>query len=185
MFLTIALFVAIEAVLAGVIIVPSIGEIRDLSKEVDARRRDLEARYQRGARLGAITTAVRTLTPSMAEWKQYFVPAQAELDIITQLETLAGRANVVQTLAFPTRGENPPSPQGTTELPLTLTVDGAYPNIVAYLRSLERLPLFVSISAWSLIDRSLGTQLSAPRGAEDHGAVLMHLDLALWHAPSL
>lgn len=182
--LTIGLFVCVEVVLAGVIIVPSISEIRDLSNEVDARRRDLEARYQRGARLGTITAAAHALAPDMELWKQYFIPAQAELDIITELETIAGRAEVAQTISFPTRNEDLAMPPSTTQLPLTLSVDGTYPHVVAYLRSLERLPLFVSVIQWSLVDRSLGTQPGAAERGEGAGSVLLHLDLALWHTPT-
>lgn len=173
----ITLCTLIEGALLLALVAPTISEIRTLRTEVDARRRDLEARYERGARVNAIRAAYQTLEPSMKDWEKIFLPEDSELVLITDLETLAGRHGVTQIMGFQKTDIPPNAPPHTRALPLHLNLSGSFSALLAYLRSLEKFPIVYSIESWEMTKQLASSELAAPIS---RGALSMTIQGTIW-----
>lgn len=174
--LVVAVLVIGEATLVLVLIAPAVNEIRALQQTVDARKNDLEMRYQRGTHLNALKTTYQNLNPEIEKWKKYFVDDTKILDVITELETLAGRSGVTKTIQLASTGSTPSAPGKADPYPLELTIDGPFGNVLQFMRSIERLPLFYSVDQWTLTS----APATITTNATTKGNVLVHLDGFLW-----
>ncbi len=174
----VCILLVIEVFVVFFFIAPSINEISSLQGAVDARMRDLEVRYARGAQLNKLKTTYEKLAPMISTWEQRFIKENDVLNLITELETLAGRAGVTKTIAFGTASPTVRTPEGTKSFPLDLSIDGPFPNVLVYLRSIERMPLFYSIDQWSFIEKTPLTEVGTTNQQKGH--VIIHLTGLLW-----
>lgn len=95
---------------------------------VEAARREAELRRQRAEAALASST----------------LPSGQELELITSLERLAGRHRVVQDGIQLSDHEATGVP-GWTVTSISLELSGTFPQLVAYLRDLERSPYLVAV----------------------------------------
>ncbi|MBI5798316.1 MAG: hypothetical protein HZB10_00080 [Candidatus Yonathbacteria bacterium] len=174
----VGILLTVEVIVVLLFIAPSIEEISALQGAVDARMRDLETRYARGAQFNKLKTTYEKYAPILSTWEQRFIKESDVLNLITELETLAGRASVTKTIAFGQSSPTVRAPEGTKPFPLDLSIDGPFPNVLQYLRSIERLPLFYTIEQWSFIEKTPLTDIGFTNQQKGH--VLVRLTGTLW-----
>lgn len=134
--------------LAYLVILPTIGQIRHFAMAIQDERTDLEVKYQRGQLIKKITAEFNQIKPDKDRLFSLFVPANREVDaFIIPLERLAAAHNV----------EFVPDPHGLKNftgpddpLPLSLTLRGNFKQILRFLLSIERLPTYFNIATVSI-----------------------------------
>lgn len=181
MLIGVGLLLVIEFVIVFILVTPAIHDIQSLQTKIDDEKQGLELRYQRGTHLNALKETYQRLDPSIEAWKAHFIKIKDEkkmLDLITELETLAGRARVTKTLRLTEAGSMNNVPKGTIPSSLDFSMEGQFPNVIQYLRSIERLPIFYSVDRVSFTGASIS--LLPTHTDNQPGNALVHLTGFLW-----
>lgn len=145
---------AVAVLLAAVtylVILPMMREITGIVQAIHQEREDLEVKYRRGQQIRKITTEFKKIQTDVIRLNMFYLPAGQELDFITTLETIARRHGIDldKTTELTTAFPSPDAP-----LPLTLTLQGNFTQIIRYLLELEQLELYFNISRLSLRGKS-------------------------------
>jgi Tfp pilus assembly protein PilO len=147
-FISLVIFILILGSLIYFLIIPSINEIKKIETEINNQRIDLEQRYIKGQSLRQLTENLKKIEPQISVLDEIFILQDRELEFITSLEELATRNNVEQTINLDLSQDKKES--GYQTLPLQLTAQGNYLDLMNYLINLESLNYYININSISL-----------------------------------
>ncbi|MFA5021459.1 MAG: type 4a pilus biogenesis protein PilO [Patescibacteria group bacterium] len=142
--ISILLFVIIIGLVAGLVIIPTIHDIKKISNAIYAERVDLEKKYLRGQLLKKTVNDFEEIKPQKDKLNTVFIPQGNELKFISTLEDVASTNGVKQNLELNT--------QSTTKtgdlqvLPIKMTIQGNFYQIMKYLTGLEKLNYYLNIT---------------------------------------
>lgn len=140
----VTVLIAIGVVIV-VVIIPTMARIKAISRQIYVEREDLETKYQKGQLLKKTLSDFNEIKPDITIVTNAFLISDQELDFVTALEQLEASTGVQQNVDLKTDGAV--LSRGFKEIPLRLTVTGTYPNLLAYLRQLERLNYYIYIDS--------------------------------------
>lgn len=130
-------------------IIPMSIDLRSLRADLEERRAALALQEHLAAQPEE-TERLTELAETAAELKKLFVTENDELRFFSALEDAAASVEVTQTIA-----PIAPSAQETLQnLPVALTVQGSFSDILRYLSRLERLEPLVVVRSLELIPES-------------------------------
>lgn len=153
----ISLIVFIILAIACVVIVitlPAIRHIQGLSASISATERILENQYEKTKHMRKSVQELPDIIDQATILQSAALKRGAELSLITALEELAAKNHVKQQLdvVFTDLNAESPAPvkTGTKALHLpyytvSVTANGDFKSLLAYLKSLEDLPTYISI----------------------------------------
>lgn len=133
-----ALFVAI-ALLAALHTVPTARSVRRHSQAIAEARASLEYRYANRHLLRKILEDVDELTAALPALRAIAVPEGTELNLVREIERLAGTHGVTQKLRPLPQPESGPTDY-RRQLGLEITATGDFRALAAFLEDVERLP---------------------------------------------
>ena len=151
-FLIAALAVTLLAIIFFLMI-PAIGDIKNLNQKIIGQRTLLESRYEK--RLSIKTSiqnynALRPQIPALLD--AIYLTSGNEIEFITSMETLADKHNVQQTITFNDQTGEAVT-QNKKKIPIEIFLNGNYANILMYLKNLEKLNFYLIIESVSLVPR--------------------------------
>ncbi len=135
--LGIILFITAVLVIISVLVVwPSIKRISELKQGIEEIESGLEQRYLNSQKLRKTMHELDEIKAQIAKFSQVTVEANSELRVITELEQLAARHNIKQTLNVSlneTEGKN----KASGYYQLSFLNNGMFEDHVKYLAELE------------------------------------------------
>ena len=160
--ISIVIFILIIGGLIYFVVMPTINDIKKMGEDIENQRIDLEQKYIKGQSLRQLTENLKKIEPQLVILDQIFIKQDYELDFITRLEEIAAQNNVSQTINLNTAKINKDKSYQT--LPLRLSAQGDYKNMINYLINLEALDYYINIDSMDLTSAS--TKLSAAPEAQ-------------------
>lgn len=134
--------IALLGVAVG-LIVPAVRQIQVIRAATLAEREQLEHRYQRGRNRSRAALALAEREQVLASLSKRIPPEREALAVVRSIEAIATRQHLEERIAIDwstARKEN-----HIVEVPTTIELSGAYPNLIAALRDLERMPLPIAV----------------------------------------
>ena len=145
----------ILVVTLGYIVLPSVKHIDELSDQIFQERTKLEELYLKGQSLKRSTEEYRKIKNEIKELENIFITKEQELNLITQLETLANETNIEQELIIKeTKEINKKADE--EKMFIALNIQGEYTNIINYLEQIEVLDLYVNFDKVKFSGNSQG-----------------------------
>ena len=126
-------------IILAYIVFPSVKHIDQLSDQIFKERTKLEELYLKGQSLKRSTEEYRKIKNEISELENIFITQEQELNLITQLETLANETNVEQELNIKETKEI-----NEEKMFIALNIRGEYANIINYLEQVEALDIYVN-----------------------------------------
>jgi len=158
----IAVFVSIYAVIIVFIILPTVKDLRVISKAIYNERVDLEKKYLKGQLLKKTVEDFKKIKPGEERLDAIFIVKGNELTFIQLLEEMANDNEVSQEL-FLKKGQ---PAEELPSLPLEITIEGDYLNTLNYLNDLEQLDQYFNIDIINI----------STFGVESKGTIKMTLE---------
>jgi len=142
------------------VVIPAIRDIRQLNKQIDGQRAQLESRYEKRLTIKNSIKNFNNLHPQIPGLlASIFLNSGNEIEFITALESLAEKNNLAQSINFDTKnGED--SLENKRKVPVEISITGDYINILKYISDIERLNFYLIIDHIS----------SAPKTGDSFGA---------------
>ncbi len=155
--------VLILIIILGYVVFPSVKHINELSDQIYEERTKLEELYLKGQSLKRSTEEYRKIKNEINELENIFITKKEELDLITQLETLANETNVEQELNIKENKKE----QDEEKMFIALNIRGQYTDIIRYLEKVEALDLYISFDKIRFSNNAQGisrlkNQVSSP-----------------------
>ncbi len=150
------------------LILPSIHRIRELNIEMTRRKVVLEQLYEQGQSTKKIANNIERVQEFIPPLNRAFLYRGEELAFITTMEASASSHSLIHTLSFSeVSTKNPKGERGTTEIPISMTVGGAYRDVVLFLADLDRMPFYLNVRSVSIGGNASGSliQTSGARSA--------------------
>lgn len=138
------------------VILPSIQTIRELKKNINDTQKFLEEQYEKTQRMRRSVHNLNDIVLQIAKFDKLSIKEGSELEIITQLEELASKHNINQTLrvTFYNASENPTQPKDLPPLLnkknyyiFSFNNTGSYENLAKFMKSVEELPYYFIIDS--------------------------------------
>src|SRR3989344_1443922 len=138
----------IIAVIVYAIILPTINDIKNISKSVYQERADLEKKYLRGQILRNTIENFEKIKPEKVRLISIFIIENQELEFITELENIAAANHIEQQLNFQSnKNEGEKSEKGFYSLPLEIKVQANFLETMRYLEDLEKMNYYYNIES--------------------------------------
>jgi len=135
------------AVIVLFIVLPTIREIKRIQQEIHTERVDLERKYARGQLLRETLENFERIKPNKKKLDSIFILEGQELAFITTLEHIAAKNNVSQKISLQAIGSEF---AGAEALPLTLSAQGSFQNVLQYLIDVERLNYYFNVNSLTM-----------------------------------
>jgi len=140
--------VAATSIIFYLIILPTVSEIRKISKAIYDERVDLEKKYLRGQLLKKTMEDFEMIKPKKNQLASVFLTLGQELNFITTLEKIAGENRLTPNIQLNINEIK--EKDDIKEIPIILTVQGNFIQTMDYLSSLERLNYYINLSSLKL-----------------------------------
>lgn len=127
------------------IIIPTVNEIKNISKAIYAERLDLEKKYQRGQLLRETISNFEKIKSEKEKFAKSFVAEGKELEFITTLEQISEKHNINQSLSLKKSQEKNGSKNFYHTLPLEINLSGDFIDILKYLNDIEKINYYLNI----------------------------------------
>lgn len=147
-----ALFGLGSLIIVGLIIIPTISNIRKLDEETYTLRLALERKYQHSLNIRSSLQQIAKIKREVIIFPEHLLGSGQELQFITLLESLATKNAVAQKVMSSNLDSN-----HSQQITMTLAVVGDYQNVLRYLSDLESTPYFITITrlyVTPLLDRT-------------------------------
>lgn len=119
------------------IIAPTVKQVADMSQKIEMQREQLEQQYKAGQLLKKSIADFEQIKPQREKISSIFIREGNELELITQLETIASQNGVIQTIHLDSLNKKK---QGIySSLPIRVSVTGEFSNVMNYLQEFENL----------------------------------------------
>ena len=125
------------------LLMPTIDNIKNLKKDIINQKIELEKSKNRDQNMAKLSTDIKKIEPEINYLNQVFTDKNNKLEFITMFEGLANKNNVTQNLDMD-KGE-PIKASLFQKNPITVTVNGSYSDLVAYLKDVETLKQYINI----------------------------------------
>lgn len=132
-------------VIVGAVLVPTIRSVQQSNKEVYDLRLYLEQKHDRSINARMAVKQIDTIKESMSGLEKYIFKSGDELQLITLLEDLSNRHEVVQKI----KSSNLDA-IANQRITMALNLTGTYRSMMNYLQALEQADYFVSLNRLSM-----------------------------------
>lgn len=147
---TIGVLLALILLLLGGLVAPSVFAIQDLTTRIGEERARLDTQYALRIFMRDAEAKMTEVTSRLANISSMSIEEGGELEFITALENAAATNGVEQQIILATANQMDTS-AWEREIPLTLSINGPYPNTLRHLAAIEKLPYEVVVSAVEII----------------------------------
>lgn len=147
---TVALILGIVCLFVVVVHLPQAREMDRVQKDIAAKRQELSEAHDQCSSLVTVYERVQMLRQSTPYFDKR-LPDRSELSGF--LKKLVGKLNSAKLVSHEIRPESPVSTARYVELPITLSFEGSFENIYAFLRSVEDIARLTQVEELHLKSR--------------------------------
>ncbi len=133
------------------IIYPSILNIVDTNQKIDYEKSSLESKLANQMSVNKVKKDLIDVQVSVNKLDQVFIKPGKELEFISSIENLATQNKVTVDIKS---DFNYPKGQGLKSIPLQITAEGSYDNLINFIKDLESLPYYYDFNTISIINGS-------------------------------
>lgn len=167
--LILTLFFLGTIVIIGLLILPTISYIKNLSNDTGNLRDYLDKKYETNHSLLSYKQRIEEHRAAIEEYKNYIFFKGDELQLITKLENLADHHQVNQKI------NNTDLDKSGNAVHISLTITGNYDNVLQYLSKLEKEIYFSKI-------KNLHLSPGFSTATDNPQATILNLDIVLYAA---
>ena len=168
---SIGFFVVLVGLIVGLVIVPTVQQIRQIDRDTYKLRLTLERKNEQVTSYRLAVKQIERLKKEMPPFNDYLFMSGEELKLITTLESLASKHNLTQKIV------NSSLDNITNQrVQMSLSLNGQYIHSLAYLDELEHLPYFINVS-------HVGITPYTDRNNTSTNNVIMNVDFNLYVIP--
>ncbi len=142
----IGFFMALS-IIVGLIVIPTIREIKRMGADIEEQRLDLEKKYIKGQSLKQLADNLKKISPQLDKLDRIFINHNRELEFITTLEDKTQANKIAQKISL---GAAKDDNQKFKIIPMQIYTQGSFINQYNYLVNLELLDYYISIKALEL-----------------------------------
>ncbi|GEM_PF-5984604 len=160
----------------GIIIfvfIPSLTKIKTITKAIDRERMELEKLYTRGQVVHEVKIKLEQTKKDLPLLEATILKAGTELDWIKRVEALALGHSLEQRLNLGTAVQE----NGLSVIPFTMEIKGNWPDVLSYVRDLERFDWYMRITNFEIAQTK--DDNFAP-GGDGRVTALIRID-TFWH----
>lgn len=152
-FLLITIILTAAGLILGLVTVPTLLRISDLKTNIRATQETLQAEYIKTKHLRRSLKELTTIVSTTEKFANITMRPNQEIDLITQLESIAAANNINQTLqinyttstASQKPGDKPAAGLKQPVYTLSVVGQGNFDDHLRYMQALETLPYYVVI----------------------------------------
>lgn len=130
------------------VVLPTLLSIRTIRTDISSTQLLMEHRYQQRQVLSSLTTNLQAIRGTAGSLSGYAIREGEELRFIKSLEDIASAQDVAQDIRLETANQKDLSAWEKV-VPLSITVQGRYRDVLQYIRSTESLPYLLQFDALS------------------------------------
>ncbi|MEA3398743.1 MAG: type 4a pilus biogenesis protein PilO [Patescibacteria group bacterium] len=134
----------------------SITEIKTTRANILNQKINLEKNIIRDKNMSMLARQLEEITPKIEQIDQIFINSSRELEFITTLEGLANKNKIQQKIILTTK--NPEKNILYKKIPLRLSVQGTFVDIMNYLTDIESLKYYLAIKSLMLSGNKQNTR---------------------------
>lgn len=131
------------------VIRPTVKDIKEISLAINQEKENLEIKYQKGQLIKKATENFEKAKPLRNKLLSVFIPKNKELEFITTLEKISQEYGVNQKIDLKT--EEIKEEKSIKILPLQISLEGDFTQILKYLDKLRKLNYYFNISSLNFI----------------------------------
>ncbi len=154
--------------IGGAIGIPSILAIRSSVTDIATAQAKLDERYALRKYMSKAAIDIADKKKRVAPLAGAALQEGGELAFVTDIETAAETSGVTEKLTLETANQVEISPW-EREIPVTIAATGVYPNVIAFIDALQRMPYLLDMSTVDLSPNVAPT--SGTVSLELHGVV--------------
>jgi len=124
---------------------PKMVKIKSLRAEIITQKQNAEDMVKDEINTTRLSDKLDIIEPELEKFNQIFINRNRELEFITTLENTASQENINQKINFSLSADK--SGQIYQMVPLELSAQGSYRQILAYLNALEALNYYININS--------------------------------------
>jgi Tfp pilus assembly protein PilO len=152
---TLVLLVIFTAGIGYFIILPLAADIENIKDGIEAKREEVERKYQQRKQMGDITKKLDNIRSQIDVLNRPFVLNSKNLEFITKLEQIAADSNVEQDLSLLVNKQE--SKDFYKVIPVEIKTAGDIRSQMEYLAKLESLDKYINIDYLIINSSSAGT----------------------------
>ncbi len=127
------------------IILPTLKKIEALQKEITSIHKSMEIDYQKTRQMKRTLNELSAIEKEIDNIKKSFITPGQELSVIIELEGLAKKYSITQTLHANSTNIQLPNSDGV-DYTFSFLNHGTFENHMNFLYEMERLPYYINIS---------------------------------------
>lgn len=158
---TVAILSVTALGLIGGVAVPAALSTRGLVDDIRVKQHEIDARFEAQRRIRNSMADFETVVERVAALASVAVREDQELLFVTAIEEAAEASRVEHTLSLETANQKDLSPW-ERQVPVRISADGAYPDIVRFLNAIERLPYLVIVDSINVTATSAAADRTGP-----------------------
>jgi Tfp pilus assembly protein PilO len=148
MLITILGYLVVLVVVVLFVIIPSVEKIQTISQEVYDQQLYLEELYMRGQLIKRVQRQLAEINPFIEKMTRGFVDPEQSVDFVLSLEGLAQNNNIVQRIEM--RPERAVQRNIYEILPVHLSLEGNFINLIKYLKGAEEMDYYFNVGALNI-----------------------------------
>lgn len=129
------------------VIIKTANDIKTLRDDIITQKINIEKNIAREKNMSELSDEVKKIEPQIDKFSQIFINQNRELEFITQLESIANKNNVKQSLNLapfdPSSNENK---NFYAKIPISIEASGAFEDIINYIAEIEYLKYYININ---------------------------------------
>jgi hypothetical protein len=137
------------------VVLPTLLSIHTLREDIGSTQLQMERQYQQRQALRETTANLQAIRGIAGTLNRYAIREGDELRFIQSLENIAGRHGIEQDIQLETANQKDLTAWEKV-VPLTITLKGAFPDVLRYLRDAETLNYDLQLDALQFTELSPG-----------------------------
>lgn len=133
-------------------ILPTASDIKDIRDNIIEKKIDKEKIINREKNISILSNKLKKIEPKIEKINNIFINQSRRREFIGTLEEVAIKSNVNNPIITPL--DNQKEQGAYQEIPLTISAEGTYDNIIHYLLELEKMNYYINIQSLEIISSS-------------------------------
>lgn len=125
------------------LLLPTISDVKEIKKEIQAQRREVERQYEQRKEFGDISDKLKEIKSQLGLLNKPFVLNAKKLEFITELERLAQENNIDQEIEL--KMDKAQKRGFYRIVPLNISTSGEFRDQMKYLIGLETLDEYINV----------------------------------------
>lgn len=146
-FLSLGAYLLLALAIYYFVVAKTTGDIKKLRGDIITEKINIEKNIAREKNMSELSDIVKKIEPQMEKFSQIFINQNRELEFITQLENIANKNNIKQTLNLtPFNPSINEDKNFYTKIPISIEANGTFNGLINYISEIEYLKYYININ---------------------------------------